>query len=295
MTGSSYCPQIRVLPEYAETPVLMLTAMSDRQYIDAAFRAGAADYVNKPFDFLELRSRIKCAHNLVEARREVEKNATLVSDLQQKQERTQQFSFDDPLSVDGVQSFLRYIEFDNYVSQLARRKIFGSQAISVILHDAKLFYDLAGCNSFRAAIQDVAHCIQRATSEFDCVVSYRGGGVFVLIIHGQTAPNAVIKPESLSEFLGARIRQFIDDERIEVLVGQPVSMRVLSRTSAKDALDKAVTAVRQLETELQKHDQEAEVTPPAHVITATPEKGEKRIYERVLHELFGEENYLISR
>ncbi|MEO1138463.1 MAG: response regulator [Pseudomonadota bacterium] len=292
--GIELLSQMRVLPEYAETPVLMLTAMSDRKYIDAAFRAGASDYVNKPFDFFELRSRIKSAHDLVEARREVEKNEHLVSDLKQKQAHIQQFNFDDPLSINGADCFLRYIEFDNYISQLARRKIFGSQAVSIMLHDAKLFYDLAGCTSFRNAIQDMAYCIQRATSEFDCVVSYRGSGVFVLVIHGQKSPDSIIGPESISEFLGARIRQHIDDERIEILVGKPVPMRVLSRTGAKDVLQKAVTAVQQLETELQKHDAEAEASTTS-LIHPVQAKGQKRIYERVLHELFGEESYLISR
>jgi len=292
--GIELLADLRALPEYAETPVLMLTAMSDREYIDAAFHAGASDFINKPFDFLELRSRIRSAHGLVQARREVEKNNETLSDLKQKTSQVQQFNFDDPLSINGVDSFLRYIEFDNYISQLARGKIFGSQAVSVMLHDAKLFYDLAGSTKFRDAIQDVAYCIQRATAEFDCVFSYRGSGVFLIVVHGQKSPTALRGSKNLGEFFGARIRQFIDDERIEVLVSNPVSMRVMSRAAAKGAMQKAVTAVQQLEAELLQCTQDTQ-SAGASVVPVAKQKGEKRVYERVLHELFGEESYLISR
>lgn len=292
--GIELLADLRVLPEYAETPVLMLTAMSDREYIDAAFHAGASDFINKPFDFLELRTRIKNAHGLVEARREVEKSNEALSELKQKTSQIQQFSFDDPLTIEGADSFLRYIEFDNYIAQLARGKIFGSHAISVMLHDAKLFYNLAGSSKFRGAIQDVAHCIQRATVDFDCVFSYRGSGIFLIVIHGPHSPNTLLGPKNLGEFFGARIRQYNDDERIEVLVSNSVSMRVLSRSAAKDAMQKAVTAVEQLEAELQQFEEDTNLERTSPMV-GIKQKGEKRVYERVLNELFGEESYLISR
>ncbi len=292
--GIELLADLRVLPEYKETPVLMLTAMSDREYIDAAFHAGASDFINKPFDFLELRSRIKTAHGLVQARREAEKSTETLTEMMLKNSKVQQFSFDDPVSISGVDSFLRFIEFDNYISTLARGKIFGSHAVSVMLHDAHMFYDLAGSAKFREAIQDIAYCIDRATAEFDCVFSYRGGGIFLIVVHGQKPNGPVLGSRNLGELFGARIRQYIDDERIEVLVSNSVSMRVLSRSAAKGAMQKAVTAVQQLEAELQQSDNSAETKRLATAAGVT-HKGEKRVYERVLHELFGEESYLTSR
>ncbi|MGK7653840.1 response regulator [Roseovarius sp. B08] len=146
--GIELLADLRALPEYAETPVLMLTAMNDREYIDAAFRAGASDFINKPFDFHELRSRIKCAHELVQARRAAAKSTEVLSKLTLKSATVHQFSFDDPISIGDADSFLRFIEFDNYISQLARAKIFGSYAVSVMLRDAKLFSTLLAARSF---------------------------------------------------------------------------------------------------------------------------------------------------
>ncbi|WP_157705723.1 response regulator [Roseovarius faecimaris] len=294
MDGIELLKQIRILPEYADTPILMLTAMSDRKYIDHAFLEGASDYVNKPFDFLELRSRIKRAHAQVEARRkaEVKEQHRLGPDRGWAQER--EFNFEDPLSLEGVKQSLRYIEFDNYVAQLARRKLFSSQAISIMLHDAKLFYDLAGCSGFRSVIREMAHGIQSAISDLDCVFSYRGGGVFLLIIHGRKVSDFIVSSNNLGEYLGAQIRQHISDDRIEVLVGNPVGLRVLSRTGAANAVQKAVTAVQQLENELCKAEQNAEAY-ELNAAQSAHAKDQRSIYETVLNELYGEENFMMHR
>lgn len=292
--GIELLREIRSLPEYTDTPVLMLTAMSDRTYIDQAFLEGASDYVNKPFDFLELRSRIKCAHELVEARRETESSQRCASDLKSKLSRGQFFAFDDPISLIGAARALRYIEFDNYVAQLARRKLFSSQAISVMLQDAELFYNLAGCESFRKAISDVAECIQRATDGMECVFSYRGKGIFLVILHGTRSERAV-GPANLNALMGAALRQHVNDDRVEVLVGSPVSMRVLSRSGTQGVLQKALSAVQELEAELRKHDNYAISTHEDGEEPNPSTAGQKRVYERVLHELFGEESYLNVR
>ncbi len=291
--GIELLKHLRRVSDYAETPVLMLTAMSDRKYIDAAFLEGATDYVNKPFDFLELRSRIKCAHSLVKARNETKKSLQCASDLQSKLSTHQQFNFEDPIAVEGVDRMLRYVEFDNYVAQLARRKLFSSQAVSVKLQDAGMFYELAGNESFRDAVHDVASCIQSATLDMDAVFSYRGSGVFLVILHGRKAADSIRGTESLGELIAAQMRTHVADDRVEVLVGEAVSLRLLSRANTAGALQKAVDAVQHLEADLRKNDypQSFDVAEGE----ATTAKGEKRIYERVLVELFGEESYLNFR
>lgn len=288
--GIELLRQLRAIPEYVETPVLMLTAMSDREYIDDAFVEGATDYVNKPFDFLELRSRIKCAHSLVESRRKTEKSMQCASDLKCKLETIKQLNFEDPFSINGLGKFLRYIEFDNYVAQLARRKLFGSHAVSIIVQDADLFYHHVGCQGFCDAIQDVASCIQSAASDMECVFSYRGSGVFLAILHGQKVSDSILGTVSLGEMIGAQLRQYVTDERVEVLVGEPVSMRLLSRTNAAGALKRAIDSVQHLESEMRKNDYAKTFDVDGY--HPPQEKRQKRVYERVLLELFGEDNYL---
>ena len=58
MTGFEVCQRIRNDPEIAEIPIIMLTALDDRDSLLTALKAGADDFVSKPFDRYELRARL---------------------------------------------------------------------------------------------------------------------------------------------------------------------------------------------------------------------------------------------
>ncbi len=59
MDGFTVCEQIRSKPEYADMPVIFLTAQVDRESILKGFETGAQDYILKPFDSRELLARVK--------------------------------------------------------------------------------------------------------------------------------------------------------------------------------------------------------------------------------------------
>ncbi len=59
MDGIELCSRVRELPEYEATPIMMLTAMVGKSYMDRSYAAGANDYVTKPFDVLDLRTRFR--------------------------------------------------------------------------------------------------------------------------------------------------------------------------------------------------------------------------------------------
>ncbi len=58
MTGLEVCQCIRNDPEIAEIPIIMLTALDDRDSLLVALKAGADDFISKPFDRYELRARL---------------------------------------------------------------------------------------------------------------------------------------------------------------------------------------------------------------------------------------------
>jgi DNA-binding response OmpR family regulator len=57
--GIEACSMLKNLEDYAETPVIMISSRSDSVTIEQARRAGAADYLVKPFTFQELLDRIE--------------------------------------------------------------------------------------------------------------------------------------------------------------------------------------------------------------------------------------------
>ena len=58
MTGYEVCQRIRSDPEIAEIPIIVLTALDDRDALLTALKAGADDFISKPFDRYELRARL---------------------------------------------------------------------------------------------------------------------------------------------------------------------------------------------------------------------------------------------
>lgn len=69
LDGFEVCRQIRAHPLLAEIPVILLTALDDRQSRLRGIEAGADDYIAKPFDRIELRARIRTITRLNRYRR----------------------------------------------------------------------------------------------------------------------------------------------------------------------------------------------------------------------------------
>ena len=58
MTGFEVCQRIRSDPQLAEIPIIILTALDDRESMLSGLKAGADDFISKPFDRFELRARV---------------------------------------------------------------------------------------------------------------------------------------------------------------------------------------------------------------------------------------------
>jgi DNA-binding response OmpR family regulator len=56
--GIEACSMLKDLEGYRQTPVIMISSRSDSVTIEQARRAGAADYLVKPFTFEQLLERI---------------------------------------------------------------------------------------------------------------------------------------------------------------------------------------------------------------------------------------------
>ncbi len=69
MDGFEVCRRLRADPLLAESPVIMVTALDDRDSRLRGIEAGADDFVSKPFDRVELRARVRTTTRLNRYRR----------------------------------------------------------------------------------------------------------------------------------------------------------------------------------------------------------------------------------
>jgi CheY-like chemotaxis protein len=59
MNGIETCRLLRGMEITKATPIIMVTTRSDPKSVESAYAAGATDYVTKPIDFQELRTKIE--------------------------------------------------------------------------------------------------------------------------------------------------------------------------------------------------------------------------------------------
>ena len=78
MNGFEVCQQLRANPRTTKLPVVMITALDDRESRLRGLEVGADDFMSKPFDRAELRARIRTITRLNRYRRLVETEEQLV-------------------------------------------------------------------------------------------------------------------------------------------------------------------------------------------------------------------------
>ncbi|HEU5097572.1 MAG TPA: response regulator, partial [Roseiflexaceae bacterium] len=75
MDGFEVCQHLRADASLADVPVIMLTALDDRESRLRGIEVGADDFVSKPYDRVELRARVKTITRLNRYRRLVSERA----------------------------------------------------------------------------------------------------------------------------------------------------------------------------------------------------------------------------
>ena len=68
MDGFETCKKIKDMDEKSEIPVIFITPKNDAESIEAAYTAGGVDYVQKPFNAMELLARVKIHIELKKSR-----------------------------------------------------------------------------------------------------------------------------------------------------------------------------------------------------------------------------------
>lgn len=77
MDGFEVCRRLRADPVLGEVPIVIVTALDDRQSRVSGLEAGADDFITKPFDAAELRARVRTITRLNRYRRLLESDARI--------------------------------------------------------------------------------------------------------------------------------------------------------------------------------------------------------------------------
>lgn len=237
--GITLAKKIRKIKAYTPTPILMLTAMSQKKYIDAAFEAGATDYVTKPFDFLELFTRITIAERQVSEQQELTASVSEMAALKKDLIFNTAHSLSEPIEITGVTQLVGCMAFEKHVLDMPRRQRMRTQAFAVKINTVESAYTSLSAVAFRQLLTDIGSELLSVLANNDAQVTYKGDGIFVGTLPGTAGYSSARLEAELNSRLEYVPSTQIDGLQNDVCFGEAVKLRTLSRGGALDALQKA--------------------------------------------------------
>lgn len=239
--GIQLCEALRQMPLYQRTPIIMITAMSDKSYIDKAFSAGAMDYVTKPFDVVELGARVRIAESLVEARQSNAKiiSAATPSDMSYQIEKS--YTLAERLPIDDVDGVIDYIALENYICQLSRGSLFGSSILGFHITDVERIFQASSAFDYESIITDVAESITNCLRCSQYLVSYAGNGTFACVYSSDQKLDPAAFEKKIRNGISSMGLYYSDGRPIvlTVVAGNPVRLTFRSGQQIADALFQA--------------------------------------------------------
>ncbi len=171
--GFAACERIRQLPNGADTPVLMVTALEDEESIVKAFASGATDYIPKPIHFSVLKQRVS---RLIQANK-VEKHV-------------KQLAYHDPLT--GLPNRTQLMQ---QLRLMLNRAQLEEKQVAILFLDLdrfKLINDTLGHDAGDLLLKAVSERIRRCVRSQDFIARL-GGDEFTVILEGVTELETVSK------------------------------------------------------------------------------------------------------
>lgn len=239
MNGITLCEKLRKTRGHSRVPIIMLTAMSQKKYIDAAFKAGATDYVTKPFEFLELFSRLSNAQRLSTEQHCSKEGRTEVVELKKDLERSFDHSLSEPIEIPGIECVVGYVSFENYIMQLSRAKALRSSVFAVkILNVDKAHREMSRVG-FQGLVKDVARILAGALKGVESLITYRGNGIFLCAQASRHYPDPYAFEMTLNNKVAETAANRVADQNIRLCLGDKVSLMSLTKAGAMFSLQTA--------------------------------------------------------
>ena len=244
--GIQLCKAVRLMPEYTRAPVLMITAMSDKTYVDKAFVAGATDYVTKPFDVIELGARVRTAESLVNAwhkKAPAADNPVAQADYVGSEKA---FELHEKFPIDDVEGVVDYVALENYVGQLSRGNLFGSSILAFSIVEIVQLYRDTTAFDFEALITDVAEAVTICFEGNQSLVSYAGNGTFVCIIDPNDRAPAEVLEQDLRNIIASMDLYYSDGRSLvfTITAGNTIRLSFRSGQDVVKALSQAETSAK---------------------------------------------------
>lgn len=230
---------IRDRPEYRQTPILMVTQMTEQHHVESAFAAGATDYICKPIDSLDLKARLGMAARWVASNRCA---AGLTVKLSEYEHQGEQLDFRQPFHLPEAEQVLRLPIFTNYVKALTR---IGTRVTLLGIHvtNGELLHARLPKSGFIDAMTDAALAIYDALKTVEHQMTYAGAGAFCCSL----TRNGMTNWDEVSLRINFGLEQYAQfyppDLLPMVRVGKPVASHSRFLGRGTDSIERAIAEI----------------------------------------------------
>lgn len=182
--GLELCSRVRAMPQYAQTPILMLTALADDISIDRAVGVGATDYVTKPLQGIQLGARIRSASILNDQMGKTQRLQKSVLRLESTISNLTRASFDDPLEVLSVPTCLVPDELAQSLTGLPLG-VYAINAFALRIEGAETLFTRFSPQVLSDVVSAVAAHIEIELGATCNRFAYYGAGIFGCVAFGR--------------------------------------------------------------------------------------------------------------
>lgn len=240
MNGVELCQLLRTLPVYRRTPIVMITAMNGKRFIDDAFTAGATDYITKPLDRIDLRARLGMVDRLLQERRQY---AALERQVEMRGDSVPvSIDYEAALPIPGFERGIEYLALENYLLTLGNKRMHSTSAIGFHVQNASAIFRRGSVAHFVDMLGDVAMAISEAVKTDQMMLSYAGAGNFVGVVTGSATPDSseleVMIQGALADFASLYAADHLPMPTIKV--GPPVKSSFFGRFHPTRFLERAI-------------------------------------------------------
>ena len=242
--GITLCRQIRSLPDHLDTPILMLTRRTDALSVGHAFVAGATDYVTKPFDLGDLKSRLRVADRMV-------KRSDAVPQIPARALQkiglpgVHSFNEDQPLHIKDVPQLIGPFSLGAYLSQLSRSSLDDCHIFAATIDTFPQIYADGSTAELGTAIVATTKIIARSLDCPQLLMAHQGCGILLCVMTTAQPPNWEAVEEAIQREITQMDLRFGHKGKIvfSLSVGKPIQPYASPTQRVKKTFDRAIARV----------------------------------------------------
>ncbi|MCI0691910.1 diguanylate cyclase [candidate division KSB1 bacterium] len=208
LNGFEVCERLKSDPTTRIIPVIMVTALNEIEDKIKATESGADDFVSKPFNKLELLTRVKSLLRIKQLHDEL---SAKVRELELARERLRQLAI-----TDGLTGLYNHRYFKEHLEQELYRASRHQSRVSVVMVDIdhfKKFNDTYGHPAGDAILRAIAMLLKENIRKIDLAARY-GGEEFCLVLVETPKAAAIVVAEKVRRLVEAHLFDLLRDGQL---------------------------------------------------------------------------------